>query len=408
MNEYFAQKSARRVAWLMHGNEGYGVQRSALAMTAALRRRGWEITFVCLEDGVMADVGRRHGLKVATLGVERPPGFGGGLVEKISAVRAGVRFNKTVSTDLGELLETLKVGALQVRIPTLVALAGSAAEHAGIPCVWHMASVISSRYPMQLNRLYYQWVSWRYGVSVLGNSKYTAESFGNWPVRAKVLYLGVEATQFDPQVQAAVTRPDLGIPEDAVVFGIFARLIESKGQRTFLEAMARVEEADNLFLVCIGGEATPNYRSQLLDSATKYGLSDRIRFIGRVEDPAPYYNIIDIAVNAFRGAEAFGLSVVEAMLMGKPVLAHALGGPGETVLDGATGWHVADPSAEEFARGIRRVLRDRVEWPCMGSAARERASRMFVSDVAAQNYEQLLESIIRVRQRRVKNRERHD
>jgi glycosyltransferase involved in cell wall biosynthesis len=71
------------------------------------------------------------------------------------------------------------------------------------------------------------------------------------------------------------------------------------------------------------------------------------------------------------------MSVVEAMLAGKPVLAHAAGGPADIVVDGVTGWHVAAPTPEAFAEGLQRMLRDRPRWPAMGQAGMQRAWRKY-------------------------------
>ena len=93
----------------------------------------------------------------------------------------------------------------------------------------------------------------------------------------------------------------------------------------------------------------------------------RRHFAGWTKEPERYYDAIDFAVNSRIDPEPFGLSVVEAMLAGRPVLVHALGGPAETVVDGVTGWHVAEATSESFAAGLRRIMQDR------GSLGRKRA-----------------------------------
>jgi glycosyltransferase involved in cell wall biosynthesis len=146
------------------------------------------------------------------------------------------------------------------------------------------------------------------------------------------------------------------------------------------------EEYSNAHLLLLGGPADGEFAGELRSLATQLGIASRLHLLGNVPDPERYYGAIDIAINAYLGAESFGLSVVEAMMMGKPVLVHALGGPAETVIDGVTGWHVHEPTVEGFRQGLLRAFGDREKWPGMGAAARERALEHFTLSRQAQQY----------------------
>ena len=91
-------------------------------------------------------------------------------------------------------------------------------------------------------------------------------------------------------------------------------------------------------------------------------------------------------------AEPFGLSIVEAMLMQKPVLAYNLGGPSETVVDGQTGWHIDNPSVEACEAGLVRALRDRAVWHEMGQLGRARALREYTTEVVAGEYLRIVDA----------------
>jgi glycosyltransferase involved in cell wall biosynthesis len=75
--------------------------------------------------------------------------------------------------------------------------------------------------------------------------------------------------------------------------------------------------------------------------------------------------------------------VIEGMLMEKPVLVHALGGPAETVADGVTGWHIKAPTLDRFAAGLDAALSDRNRWTTMGQDARLHALAQYTHRDAA-------------------------
>ena len=142
----------------------------------------------------------------------------------------------------------------------------------------------------------------------------------------------------------------------------------------------------NTHLLLLGGPNQGGFADELRALAKRLGLAERLHIVGNVSDPERYYEAIDVAINARIDPEPFGLSVVEAMMMGKPVLVHALGGPAETVLDGQTGWHVHEPTVEGFKAGLLRALGEREKWPAMGAAARQRALEQFSLSRQAKQY----------------------
>jgi glycosyltransferase involved in cell wall biosynthesis len=176
----------------------------------------------------------------------------------------------------------------------------------------------------------------------------------------------------------------LGIPEDAPVAGVFARLIPEKGQDRVLAAMISLkEQASDLHLIFCGGPRDSPYANALGEAAQRSGCQDRLHLVGPTDDPVPYYLACDFIINSRVGPEPFGLSVIEAMMLGLPVLAHALGGPADTVVDGVTGWHMRNMSDGEVRGGLERALAVRNEWPMLGNNARQRALDLFTLEAVA-------------------------
>lgn len=376
-----------RIAWLVQGDEGYGVRRTVLGLTRAVQAHGVEPVVVNVSDGAFAAECRALGMTVRGLQMNKTPRLRGRFVQRLGRFRALLRDQRRAAPRLIRVLAELGADALHVIWPNLLSLAGRAARARGVPCFWEMANYVSCSYPFQLNRRFYQSVCKRYRVQPLANSHYTARTLGDHPVRTLVCHLGADERQFDPQRVAPVDRAELGIDPAAIVFGIAARLNPSKGQDRVLTALARIGVHDPpLHLLLLGGPTDGAVAASLRSAAAEAGMTDRLHLAGLVADPHRYYGPIDIAVNSRVDAEPFGLSVVEAMLMARPVLAHALGGPAETVVDGVTGWHVPEPSVDAYVAGLRRVLDDRPRWDQMGRAARTRALEQFTTARQAERF----------------------
>ena len=255
--------------------------------------------------------------------------------------------------------------------------------------IWQMPNLVGRRDPFRVNKGFYQAVCLKYRIVPLANSAYTGGTLGSWPVRPVTFHLGIDERQFDPNGVAPIERKAVGIPSDAVVFGICGRVTPEKGQDRVLRALLAMESDVPLHLVLVGGVMEEGYGQLLRDEAHRANAPDRLHILGAVKDPERYYQLTDVQVNARIGPEPFGLSVIEAMMMGRPVLVHALGGPGETVVDGQTGWHIPDVSHATLLAGLRRAMNDRARWRQMGIAARRHAVGRFSTRGRAEEYARL-------------------
>jgi glycosyltransferase involved in cell wall biosynthesis len=283
--------------------------------------------------------------------------------------------------------------------PTLSRVAGVAAHSLGVPCFWEMPNCVSDNYPFHINRRLLQRQCSRYGIVPLANSRYTAATLGEELVKPIAMHLSADPSRFDPETVEPFPRADLGIPADAIVLCIAARLHPSKGQLEIWEAMLRCHaEGADLHLLLLGGPVDGTVGQELVRRAEAAGLRDRLHLVGLVPDPERYFLASDVVVNSRIDAEPFGLTVIEAMMMGRPMLVHALGGPAETVIEGETGWHVTSPTVPAFARGIERALADRPRWPEMRAAARQHALRCFATRVHACNYAEVVQAVLGTRE----------
>jgi D-inositol-3-phosphate glycosyltransferase len=182
--------------------------------------------------------------------------------------------------------------------------------------------------------------------------------------RMSLVPSGVDTDRFSPDGPAAPRTPGL---KRILTVG---RLVERKGYADLIHALPLVPGAE---LVIAGGP--PENATKLQQLAQRCKVADRVRLIGAVQpaDMPCWYRSADV-VAAAPWYEPFGLTPLEAMACGIPVVGTAVGGLIDTVVDGVTGDLVAPHNPKALARALRRLLGDEMRRMSYAAAAVERAT----------------------------------
>ena len=176
----------------------------------------------------------------------------------------------------------------------------------------------------------------------------------------------------DPVARAAL-RSAMGIPEDRVVVCIVSRLVRHKGHPELLAAMRGVPHAE---LWVVGERLASDHGEDVEAAFAQAGLGDRLRRLGYREDVPALLAAADIFVLPSH-FEGLPMSVIEAMLVGLPVVATAIRGPREQVLDGVTGILVPPRDVPALAAALARLAGDAALRRAMGEAGRARALSLY-------------------------------
>jgi glycosyltransferase involved in cell wall biosynthesis/GT2 family glycosyltransferase len=181
-----------------------------------------------------------------------------------------------------------------------------------------------------------------------------------------------EAAKHSP----ADTRRRLGLDPDRPLVGIVGRLQRWKGMHVYVEAMSIVlKEVPNCQGVIVGGRhhLEPDYADWLTQRLQALGVSKQVPMVGVQRNVPEWMQAMDVVVHASE-REPFGIVVVEAMALGKPVVATRPGGPEEIITDGSDGQLVTWNKPEELAEAILKFLRD-PEWArSVGQRAKQRSA----------------------------------
>jgi glycosyltransferase involved in cell wall biosynthesis len=197
------------------------------------------------------------------------------------------------------------------------------------------------------------------------------------PERIVVLPLGFDFSRFDADAEERrerreALRHELGIPQDAKLVTLVARLEPIKRVDRFLRVANRVgSSAETWFLVV--GDGT--LREELQGSPEAARLGDRLVWAGLREDMPDVYFGTDV-VTVTSDNEGTNVSAIEAQATGLPVVSTRVGGMA-SVVAAETGLLIEPHDEEEFARALERVLRDAERGKKLGRNAMERMRSEF-------------------------------
>ncbi|GGF65086.1 hypothetical protein GCM10007301_26100 [Azorhizobium oxalatiphilum] len=199
------------------------------------------------------------------------------------------------------------------------------------------------------------------------------------PGQGEVLY---DAAPPPPApVPRAAARAHYGLPDDAIVFGMPARVSWQKDHATLIRATAQVMRArpDVHVLVVGDTDADAAHREQfavLTALLAETGTGSHVHFPGFEGEMGRFYAAIDGLVLSTH-TEGFPLVLLEAMSLDLPVVATNVGGIPEAVADGETGILVPHEDAPALASAMLRLAEDTPLRAAMGQAGRRRVEERF-------------------------------
>ncbi|GAB4540829.1 MAG: glycosyltransferase family 4 protein [Ruegeria sp.] len=197
---------------------------------------------------------------------------------------------------------------------------------------------------------------------------------------AQVIMHGINLQDFTPPADKAALRAQMGLP-DGLLLGCYGRIRHQKGTDAFVDAMIDLcGQVPDLHGIVMGRatEKHTAFLTELKDKVARAGLSDRILFKPEVtvDRIAQWYQVLDLFIAPQRW-EGFGLTPLEAMACGVPVVATDVGAFSEIVTDPALGRVVPPGDIPALAAAASEMLADRDSLARAGQAARAHVERNF-------------------------------
>ncbi len=154
-----------------------------------------------------------------------------------------------------------------------------------------------------------------------------------------VVMHGIDINRFCPVANLAVAKANLGLDPTKKIVGCFGRVRHQKGTDLFVDSMIQLLPDRPDWIGIIAGRTTVEHQkfgADLRERIAAAGLSDRILFVGEHTDIERWYQVLSLFIAPQRW-EGFGLTPLEAMACGVPVVAADVGAFSELIVDGETG-----------------------------------------------------------------------
>ena len=266
---------------------------------------------------------------------------------------------------LRKLMRSMKVDLVHANTSRSTLYGGLAAKPLELPVIWHVRVIESEgwydRYLAGLCR------------KLFAVSKAVEKRF-NWLLsknreKITVIHNGADIREFCPIISGDEVRSEFNLKPDVPVAGIVGNLLVWKGQEYFIRAASEVrkEIPSAMFLVVGDGEC----RHDLEMVSEKLGIRDKVIFTGRRFDIPKLMAAMNVIVHSSITPEPFARIILEAMAMGKPLVAMNEGGVPEVIKDGVNGISIPPKNSALMARKIIELLSDRDKAKKMGQAARK-------------------------------------
>ena len=322
-----------------------GVERGTVEVADAIVKNGWK-SIVISNGGLLTSQLKRVGATVYEVPVHRKNPFSWG-----SARRQVKRILQQEGADIVHV---------RSRAPAWIAL--PAANSLGIATV----STVHSKFaPANIFKKIYNGKMLKADRVIaishfVENEIFTHYGKSGVAEKLSVIHRGVDLGMFDPKAvnqQRIIAEADrLGLPDDKSIIMLPARATSWKGHEILIQALAQLSDKDAILMLLGIEDGPPAYAEKLRTMAVQYGLGGRVRIGAGSRDMPAALMLADVVAMPSIKPEPFGRVAIEALAMGRPVVAFRHGGAVESIDEGRTGW-LADPlSVNSLAEALQTAL----------------------------------------------------
>ena len=341
----------------------------------------------------LAEELRRRGHVVTPVGPLRGEGWLSGRLRSLGFDRRTFHLRRPLdpvcAIELTRMLRELRIEVVHSHEFTMAVYGCAAARWLGVP---HVVTMHGNESVMEVWRrrfaLRWSWRNSRAFVAVSDHGRTQMQTRLGLPEDGvRVIPNGVPARPGDRER----TRRKLGVDDDEVLILTVGNLRRRKGHAVLIQALAELQRAGcgAPFQLAIAGDG--RQRENLTQLTRELGLGERVHLLGHRDDIPDLQAAADIfAMPSYW--EGMPLAILEAMIIGKAIVASRVGGIPEILREGESGLLVPAGDPLALAGALRRLIEDPAQRERIGAAARQSAEADFHVSVMADRYEHLYRS----------------
>ena len=362
----------------VHGiTEIGGAERELLRMLTPLSNLGYDPIIACPARGPFVEELERRNIEHRTVVLPAWHKFRGYMQRASSA------------SQLQKIIRHARPVALHVNDIWWVPQTLRAVGNLQVPIVAHVRQEIEPR-----KARHYELANADLLLAVSSHIRDALIQGGIPATKVMTVYSGLDLRDITVAASPVQIRSKFGIPHGAPLLGTLASIFTRKGHEVMLKALPRILRlfpGTHYFIIGTGeADCEAILRSQVKD----LGLEGRVHFAGFQESVFGFLAAFTVYVHPVL-MEGFGLAVLEAMAMGRPVVATATGGLPEVVRHGETGLLVPAANEIALAEAIVSLLGDPERADSMGQAGRLRVSALFSEEAMMQHLKAAYELVLR-------------
>ncbi|HSN18152.1 MAG TPA: glycosyltransferase [Gammaproteobacteria bacterium] len=373
-----------------------GTEKQVVNLTKRIDRSSFDLSFGCTNrwGALLDEVVKRQGIQVSEYPLTS--------LYNLNAFRQQLRFARALRRNRTQIVHSYNFYANVFCIP--------AARLAGVPCV--IASIRDLGIYLSPSKLRLQ----RWVCSMADRIVVNAGAIRDWLIdqgypahKIVVIRNGVDTTRFSSRSEGVALRMELGVPPNAPLVTMLARLSPVKGIDYFLEAAVKLRRQypDAYFLLvgeCFVREGDREvtvdreYRKVLQDKVDSLGLKDRVIFTGLRKDVPEVLAASAVSVLPSL-SEGISNALLESMAAGTPVVATQVGGTPEAIEHGEQGLLIPPGDSDALACAISRVLSDPALAARLGNNGRRRVAEEFSFEAVVRRTEALYRELLAAKRR---------